>query len=229
MKRSHFSTILGVFVILAFLFSPLAHSYQDTADPERILNERIATNPKDYVAMTDLGNIYLEKGERKKAIRLFNKAVKIAPDYPPAHLVLGRAYFLMQKPDEAVAEFKLFKEKMLVLPHMERETKKFYIESLHYICDVYFTLKRYDDFKQEIDEILRLDLQDQQALYNLGVYYYTYEHSKSKAYQLFKKSTEIDNNSYIAKKARYAIEYIRTNPDSRIIPDFSFIDKEYRD
>jgi cytochrome c-type biogenesis protein CcmH/NrfG len=80
-----------------------------------------------------------------------------------------------------------------------------------------------------LDNMLRLDPKDQGTYYSMGVYYYKFEHSRSKAYQAFKKALDLDPRSSVGKAAFYAIEFMRNNPDSRVAPDFSFINQEYRE
>lgn len=150
-------------------------------------------------------------------------------DYPMEHLRLGRLYFLKRDYDNAISEFELFKEKMRLQPKMDDKTRKTYIDALYYLSEVYFTLDMYEKARAEVDEILMLDPKEQEAYYLLGVYYYKYEHSRSKAYQSFKKVVDLDSKTNIARHANYAIEFMRNNPDSRFAPDFSFIDQEYRD
>jgi len=198
-------------------------------EAEFILKKRVSLNGADYIALTFLGNIYQEKGDRNRALRFLKEAVRIAPDYPLAHLFLGRLYFIMRNYDEALAELDLFKEKMKKLPKMDKETRKMYIDSLYYLSEVYFTLKRYEESLKQSEEIIEMDPKEQAAYYNLGVYYYSHEHNRSKAYQSFIKVLELDSTNSLAKEAKYAIEFIRNNPDSRMAPDFSFIDREYRD
>lgn len=198
-------------------------------EAEAILKKRLSLNPSDYIAMTALGDIYEDRGDRNEALRLFKRAIKIAPDYPLSHLYIGRLYFLTRDHDNAISELGLFKEKMRKLPKMDSETKKMYIDSLYYLSGVYFTLKRYEDMRAQAEEILKLDPKQQGAYYDLGIYYYVYEHSRSKAYGAFKKVIEMDPTTNVAKDSKYAIEFMRNNPDPRVVPDFSFIDREYRD
>ena len=198
-------------------------------EAEELLKKRLSLNQSDYVALTQLGSIYQERGNRALAMKFFRNAAKIAPDYPIAHFFLGRALFLTQKADEAIKEFDLFKEKMALLPKMDQETRKMYTNDLHYIAEAYFTLKMYREFRGEIEDILKLDPKDQDAWYALGVYYYVGEHNRPRTYEALKKARDMDPSTDTGKKAKYAIEYIRTNPDSRIIPDFSFLNKEYRE
>lgn len=102
------------------------------------------------------------------------------------------------------------------------------IQCLNAIVDICGDLKRYPIMKEAIEEVIALDSKDQNAYYNLGVYYYNAEHDRPKAYQNFKKADSLDPNTAIGKKAKYAIEFIRNNPDSRVAPDLSFINQEYK-
>ena len=198
-------------------------------EAEGLLKKRISLNQADYIALTELGWLYQERNDRKNALRLLKAAVKIAPDYPISHMHLGRLYFLERDYEKAISELELFKEKMLLLPKMDDVTEKMHIGALYYLMEVYFTLERQDGARAQIEEILRIDPKEQRAHYSMGYYYYKFEHSRSKAYQSFKKVVELNPTNSIAKSAKYAIEFMRNNPDSRFVPDFSFIDQEYRD
>ncbi|MFA6142996.1 MAG: tetratricopeptide repeat protein [Candidatus Omnitrophota bacterium] len=216
--------ILSMTLLLQIVLFSL--SAPTMAQDENALNDRISKNKNDYIAITKLGVIYQDQGRKEDAVRLFKKAIEIAPDYPDAHLFIGRAYFLKRDFDNAVEELKIYKNIMKALPQMDEEIRKMYIKDLFYLSEVYFTLKRYPESREELEEILKLNSKEAGAYYNLGVYYYTYEHSRSKAYSNFKKAIDLDPSSEAAKDANYAIEFIRNNPDSRFAPDFSFIDKE---
>jgi tetratricopeptide (TPR) repeat protein len=183
---------------------------------------------KDYSSMVQLGIEYQDKGEKKKALQLFKDAAKAYPDYPQAHFLLGRSYFMMQKEDEAVAEFRFFMDTMKEFPPVKAEGIKWYIQCLHYISDTCSGLKRYDEMKSAISDIIALDPNDQGAYYNFGVYYYNAEHNRPEAYQKFKKAFDLDPNTSAGKRAKYAIEFMRNNPDARVAPDLSFIDQEYK-
>lgn len=201
----------------------------DYKGAEEALKIHVAANGRDYRAMAQLGAVYIEMGEKKRAAKYLNDAVKLDPDYPIAHLFLGRLYFMSQKGDEAIRQFRIFIDRMKPLVASANQNIGVYISSLHYITDVSEDLKRYDMMKAAIDEILRLNPKDQSARYNLGVYYYNGAHDRPKAYQSFKAAIDLEPASEIAKRAKYAIEFMRSNPDSRVEPDMSFIDQEYRE
>lgn len=213
------------------VINTLPRTYTDIAEfmkngdhdkAEELLRKRISMNPGDYVAITELGSVYEEKGDRKTAIKLYKNAIRVAPDYPVSHLFLGRLYYLMRKYDDAIKELKLFKEKMDKLPSMDKDTKEMYINSLYYLAEVYYALKEFNYYRIEIEEILLLDPKQQDAHYAMGIYYYLYEHSRSRAYSSFKRVIAIDPESPAAKNAEGVIDFMRNNPDPRFSPELSF-------
>ena len=197
-------------------------------EAEAVLDKEIKLNGKDAAALSLLGEVYRKKRDYSKAVKFLDRAISANPKYPISYIYKGRLYFSMQKFDEVSAEFDLFVSNMKPLIEDE-ETKKFYIANLHDISMTYFELKKYEELRAIVEEILRLSPKDQTALYNLGVYYYIYERNRARAYSYFSKTIEIDKSTPMSAKARYAIEFMRTNPDARISPDFSFIDQEYKE
>jgi tetratricopeptide (TPR) repeat protein len=107
---------------------------------------------------------------------------------------------------------------MALLPRMDSETERIYLNGLQYLCEVYLALKRYEEMRLEIEAILKIDPRSQRALYNLAIYHYLYKHDRTRAYELLKKTIGIDPDTREGRQAQYAIEYIRRNPDSRIAP-----------
>lgn len=192
-------------------------------DAETICKKRISLNPGDYVAITQLGEIYWERDKRREASKLFQRATKIAPDYPTAHLFLGKSLFFSQKYKRALKEFSLFRKKMKMLPEMDDDTLDFYISALHSISYFYSSLKRYDKMARMCKEIIALRPDDQSAHYNLAICHYKHYRNRSRAYNELKKVIEIDYATVIADKAEYFIAYIRRNPDPRFTADFTFI------
>ncbi len=230
---------IAIFVTLllemhpAFLFAaPLVYEdverrieVKEFDKAEELLNRYLSLNDKDVTALSMLGRLYQEAGDSKKAAQVLKKAVKIDPAYPSAHFFLGRNYYKAMKDDEAVSEFAVFMEKMDEFSGLSREDREFYVHALDEINEIYFNLKMYEEFRAVNQRILKMLPNDQTATYNMGVYYYIHDHNGSKAYQFFKKAVDLAPDSNFAKKARYAIEFMRANPDSRMAPDFDFIDK----
>jgi len=195
-------------------------------EAEALCKKRVLLNPEDYIAIAQLGEIYWHTDKRKGALKLFKKAVRLAPDYPYGRFLLGRSYFFQHKYKGAVKEFNIFKERMESLPEMDEETIDFYVLALHNICYMYSSLKRYDMIARECERIIELKPSDQSAHYNLAICYYNYYHNRPGAYKELQKVIEIDHATPIAERAKFFIDYMRRNPDSRVISDFSFILEE---
>jgi len=195
-------------------------------EAEAICRRRISLNPGDYVAISQLGEVYWQRNDKKMAEKLFKKVVRRVPDYPVARFLLGKAYFFRRKYKAAGTEFEIFKEKMELLPKMDEDTVDFYVSVLHNIGYMYSTIKRYDIMLKEGQKALQLKPEDQITHYNLAVCYYNHNRKVSLAYKELQKVIEIDDSTELARRAAFFIDYIRRNPDPRFIPDFSFILEE---
>ncbi len=57
-------------------------------------------------ALTNIGNLYLERGQPEEAIKHYMLALQSDPDYPAAHRNLGVAYRRMGKYHSYVSHFK---------------------------------------------------------------------------------------------------------------------------
>ena len=184
-------------------------------EAEEICRRRISLNPGDYPAITHLGEIYWEKGNRPAAIKMFRRAMKIAPEYPTPHIFIGRAYFLERKPEKGAAEFDIFIKNMDRLPEMKGKTLDFYISALHYINSFYLDDHMNEKALEGYKKIVELDPEDQEGHYGLAVVYYNHYHNRSKAYASLQKVIELDPSSKMADIAEENIDYIRKVPDSR--------------
>ena len=193
------------------------------SEAQVLCKRKMSLDPRDYMAITQLGEIYWIRNKKGAATKLFKKAVELAPDYADTHFLLGRAYFFQRKHDKAIEEFKIFKEKMDSLTDMDEDVIDYYVSTLHGISLLYSSLKKYDMIAKECERIIKLKPDDQLAHYNLAVCYYMHYHNRSRVYNELQKVIEIDYLTSIADRAKFFIDYMRRNPDSRFISDFSFM------
>ncbi|MFA6609613.1 MAG: tetratricopeptide repeat protein [Candidatus Omnitrophota bacterium] len=200
--------------------------YGDTEGAEAILKKRLAVNSRDTMAAYMLGSIYLENGDKKSALKYLNIAVSLNPEYPVPHFYLGKIYFSLSDFDKAREEFSAFRQMAMLLSAEDEESRTFYVDALYSIAESYYMLKEYEDYKGVIDEILQHDPKDATAHYNLGVYFYVAKHDRPKAYNEFVRAIEFGGASDISEKSKYAVEFMRNNPDPRVEPDFSFLGHE---
>ena len=65
-----------------------------------------ANTEKDWQAQYDLGMRYLEDGDFEEAILAFAAAIEIDPNRPEAYMGRAEAYIAIDKPDEALKDYK---------------------------------------------------------------------------------------------------------------------------
>jgi Flp pilus assembly protein TadD len=68
------------------------------ADAEAALRRRIALDPNDFQAITELALMLLTKGSLAEAERHARNAVRIAPENPHAHNLMGMILTEAHKP-----------------------------------------------------------------------------------------------------------------------------------
>ena len=192
-------------------------------EAETLCKQRISQDKEDYAAITQLGEVYWEKDNRRAATKQFKKALKIAPGYSVVHFHLGKSHFFNNEYDEAKAEFTLFREVMDLIPEMDEYLIDYYTSKLHKIAYMYSGQEKYGRMISIYKKILKLDPGDQTASYNLAVSYYHRYHNRSRAYNQLQKTINMDEASRIAARAKLFIDYMRRNPDSRFAPDYTFI------
>lgn len=215
----------SLFIFLVVVSGWAAEEEFSLRDAERIYKERIARSPSDHQALTNLGIVYWEEGKRKNAIRSFRKAIKLNPQGDLPYYYIGEAYFSERKSEKAIKYFKDFRKRLPDISSLDTEDFNYYISILQDLGYRYTTLKEYNSAANVFKKIIKLDPKNQRARYNLAVCYYIHFNKRAKAYQELKKVIEIDPQSRTAAKAEFYIDYMRRNPDSRIIGDFTFMEE----
>lgn len=193
---------------------------------EKSLKDQISSDPSNYSAITELGILYWDKENKRAAISQFRKAIKIYPDGPIPYFYLAEAYYLERKPEKAQKQYDLFEEKMDLIPDKDEELTGFYAEKLNHIGYRYTAMQLEGEAAKTFKKMIKLKPQDPKGHYNLAVCYYQYYNNRPKAYGELSKVIELAPNTRIADKAKLYIDYMRRNPDSRIIGDFTFLDED---
>lgn len=218
----------GLFIVLLTSF-PQDNAYGlfgKMSVRERAVREKLSKNKEDVMALTRLGEIYWKEGKRRVAMTCFKKAVKANSEYPPPYFFLGKGYFFMDDKTRGIEQFDLFEEKMDKIIKENASYRDFYLSSLKYISYMYTTDKRYDEVLRIYKKVIELDPDDQKAHYNLAVCYYRFYQNLPMAYKELNIVIDLDTDSFLADKAEFFIDYMRNNPDSRYISDFTFIEEK---
>lgn len=211
-----------IFTILvsvsAFAQSPVQY--------EKELKETLASDPNDYSATVELGILYWDQKKKSPAIRQFRKAIKLYPEGPVPYFYLGEAYYLERKPEKAANQFDLFEEKMDLMKDMDEEMTDYYVDKLNRMGYLYTAMQNEKKAAGCFRKMIKLKPDEPKGHYNLAVCYYQYYNNRPKAYKELKKVMELAPKTRIGDKAEFYIDYMRRNPDSRIIGDFTFMDKD---
>jgi tetratricopeptide (TPR) repeat protein len=64
----------------------------------------LGVNPREPVALLNLGNVYFRQGDARQAIALYRQAIAANSGLAPAHFNLGRVYALSGQLAQARAE-----------------------------------------------------------------------------------------------------------------------------
>ncbi len=73
-----------------------------TGDAIKLFNELLASDPKDFVAWTELGSLHFGNSKHSDAEKAYKKALELKPDFIPAMMNLGKLYIADNKFAEAV-------------------------------------------------------------------------------------------------------------------------------
>lgn len=219
-----------ILCIISLLVLPTqdAFSYTDgeIKELEAKYKERIKEDPKDAASLSGLGQVYWDQDKIRPALSTFRTAIKVNPEYPIPYFFIGKAYFLENKEKKALTYLDNFEKKMDNISSRTREMDAFYVDKLHYLVYVNSVFKNYVKIMDLCKKILKINPMDQEAHYDMAVCYYLHYHKRAMAFDEFEKVIQINSTSRMADMARYAIDYIRSNPSSRNIEDFSFASEE---
>ena len=213
---------LAAFGLLSTVFPAAVSGYDESA-----AKKRLAEDPEDHITLTELGEACWRRNKRKAALSYLRRAVSIAPDYPYARFLLGRAYFFERKFKEADLEFAAYVKMAKPLVGSGEIAPGDHTVRLHEISYLYTSQKRYDKMAKILKEILYFEPDDQAAHYNLAICYYRHYRNRPMAYEELRAVARIDDTTIIAERARYFLDYMRRNPDPRFAEDISFIDEDH--
>ena len=92
----------GLLLVLGVLTWKQAHIY---AEQETLWQDTLAKNPASWMAYNNLGTVLDEKGQIDEAMRQYQAALRLKPDYAEAHFNLGNALSRKGQMDEAIRQF----------------------------------------------------------------------------------------------------------------------------
>ena len=94
-------------LLLAALAVPAVRQGAHWKNEKALFQHAVAVTQGNFTAHNNLGNVFSEEGEYPEAIRHFEAALEIRPDYPKAHHNLANAYLEQGQLDAALRHFEL--------------------------------------------------------------------------------------------------------------------------
>ncbi|MBW1684613.1 MAG: tetratricopeptide repeat protein [Deltaproteobacteria bacterium] len=94
-------------LLLAALVVPSVQQVAHWKNEKTLFQHAAAVTQGNFTAHNNLGNVFSEEGEHQQAIRHFEAALEIRPNYPKAHNNLANAYLELGESDAALRHFEL--------------------------------------------------------------------------------------------------------------------------
>lgn len=145
---------------------------------------------KEYSRCFFKGISYIENKQYPQAIKEFQNAITINPNYFKAYNCIGYVYHLLHNSDEAIS---YYKKAVQINPD--------YIVAHNNLGGEYFSLRQYEQAITYVEKSVRINPSDAQSYYNLGMAYF-YLKDPQKSDENFKKAKELytQQKNYIKVK-----------------------------
>jgi Tfp pilus assembly protein PilF len=122
------------------------------------LLDALRARPDDYASQYNLGNFYLQRGDRERALTSYLNAIKLRPDFVPPHVNVAFVYNARGENDKAEASFR----RALALDPNN--------PGVHLNLGMLLgEMQRPREAEQAFRRVLELDPNSAAAAYNLGV------------------------------------------------------------
>ncbi|MBI4682556.1 MAG: tetratricopeptide repeat protein [Nitrospirae bacterium] len=100
------AAVVPVFVFIIVILSASTYARNSVwKDGVTLWKDVVEKSPHHEIALTNLGDAYIEKGQPDNAVYYLSKAVAVRPDYAKAHYNLGVAYVQKVEFDRALRYF----------------------------------------------------------------------------------------------------------------------------
>ena len=205
------------------------HKKNDFKNAAHLYNQVLIKDPNHFGSIFHLGSIYLLKKILIKAKQLFEKAVKIQPDYAEAHHNLGQSYKELGDVDKAI---KCFQRAIKIQPKIlashnnlgiiQKELGKNdeaiecfqnaieiqpeFATSHNNLGIVYITIKQYENAIKCFEKAIKINKQFTMAHYNLGKVYKELK-NYTKAIKCFEEANSTRSRAEILESLYFSKDF----------------------
>ncbi|MCL4365949.1 tetratricopeptide repeat protein [Patescibacteria group bacterium] len=146
------------------------------------------TSPSSPNTHNNLGDVYGRHGDRMAALKEFQRAIELKPNYGDAYHNLANTYTELEQPDKALENYQ---NALKYNPNLW--------QSYQNIAAIYFKQKKYDLALENIQKAIQINPKNLNLRINLGVTYLVME-DKEKAKAVFVEILNFDPQNQIAKQ-----------------------------
>ncbi len=146
------------------------------------------TSPSSPNTHNNLGDVYGRRGDKLAALREFQKAIEIKPNYGDAYHNLANTYMELGQPDKALENYQ---NALKYNPNLW--------QSYQNIAAIYFQQKQYDKTLEYIQKAISVNPKNLNLRVNLGVVYLA-TGNKEKAKEAFNLVLSVDPQNPLARQ-----------------------------
>jgi len=152
-----------------------------------MFQKAIGINPKNYLAFSNLGALYISTGNIEKAKENLLTSVRI---YPAQALTMSQLGFVSHK-ENKIEEAKRYFEKALEYIKFDYPDTSIFVNYSNLLVDI----KEFDHAENILQKGLEIQEKDISLLGNYAVFFELYRNDLIKAEEYYKKSMDVPNKS----------------------------------
>lgn len=152
------------------------------------------TSPSSPNTHNNLGDVYGRHGDKLGALREFQRAIELKPNYGDAYHNLANTYIELGQPDKALENYK---NALKYNPSLW--------QSYQNIAAIYFAAKQYDLTLENLQKAIQVNPNNLNLRLNLGIVYLA-KGDKSKAKEIFNQVLSIDPYNQPARQGLLEID-----------------------
>lgn len=146
------------------------------------------TSPSSPNTHNNLGDVYGRWGDKQAALREFQKAIELKPNYGDAYHNLANTYIEIGQPEKALENYQ---NAIKYNPNLWQSHQN--------IAAIYFAAKQYDPAIENLQRAIQINPKNLNLRVNLGIVYLV-KGDKEKAKEIFSQVLNMDPNNQPARQ-----------------------------
>ncbi len=186
-KLKQISYIIFVLIVISLSVRTIVRNI-DWKNEDNLWIATGKTSPSSPNTHNNLGDVYGRRGDKQAALREFQRAIEIKPNYGDAYHNLANTYMELNQPDKALEGYQ---NALKFNPNLW--------QSYQNITAIYFGQKKYDLATENLQKAIQLNPRNLNLRINLGVVYLNMG-QKDKAKETFNLILNVDPNNQLANQ-----------------------------